>query len=155
MKKIFSILVTILVVSSSLIHARPSKLKLGFVEITNYETRNHEIHTKFPLSLIPHIGKYLTIDGLSVTFTSNKKAACKFNVEHVVKTLMGTVYYRITYHNKVLIWDEAQKNFVLISKDDRINPLRKQIQWQTFLKWFHCMNSMTSLQNESIQVTSE
>ncbi len=137
MKKISLIFIVGLMLSSSIFQVHAARLKLGCLK--NKDERKTEIPTisqNFPASLIPHLEQYLTVNNdTSIAFTSNKKEAGDFDVEEVIRTTLGSVYYRITYQGAVLIWDKTQKQFKLISNDEKINPLKKQIQWLSLLKW--------------------
>ena len=152
MKKIFVIFVAILLVNVSIFQAHAVRLKLGYRE----EPETQSIPKSFPGFLISHIDEYLTInESLEIAFTSKKQDACDFDVEECVRTLLGTAHYRITFHDTVLIWDDAQKKFCLVSKDDKISPLKFQIQWYTCFKWLLNSKSMNNIDNLEINVAME
>jgi hypothetical protein len=129
MKKIVSIVAFGLISSVSMFQASAVKLKLQ-------QNSDGERVEQVPHALVPYIGQYLTFNGSVIHFTPDKRKACDFDMEEVVRTTLGTIYYRITYQNDaVLIWDPKQEFFMFISKDERINSLKIQIQWHTLMAW--------------------
>jgi hypothetical protein len=140
MKNIVTIIVSVLIIGSSLAQARSTKLQLN-------QFQSEHTPQPFPSHLVPFVGNYLIVDKQEkIAFVSSKLKACTFDVETVVKTIMGTTYYRITYQDRlVLIWDNGSQEFKLIPKDDKITPLRDQIQWHIFLRWFGCVKTMSPL----------
>lgn len=152
MKKIFVVFIAVLLVNASIFQAHAYKLKL---ECEKSET-NNSVPKGFPSTLISHIGEYLTInESLEITFASQKQDACDFDLEECVRTLLGTAHYRIIYHDTVLTWNNAQKKFCLISKDDKISPLKLQIQWFTCFKWLLNSKSMNNAHTPEIRLAME
>jgi hypothetical protein len=149
MKKILSIVAFGLISSVSMFQASAVKLKLQ-------PYSDSEPVEKVPHALAPYIGQYLTFNGSVILFTPDKRKACDFDMEEVVRTTLGTIYYRITYQNDaVLIWDPKQAFFMFISKDERINPLKIQIQWYTLMAWLCGRWDVSSIASSDIKLAIE
>jgi hypothetical protein len=137
MKKILLLITFGLISSLSIFQVSAVKLKLKYNRDIEHNDKN-----KPPLSIATYLDQYLTVSESTITFTTKKQEACDFNIEEVVRTILGTAYYRISYvTNTVLVWDSEQEQLVLISKDENINPLKKQIQWLTVLRIFYFSNN--------------
>ncbi len=125
MKKI-SCIVLGLVACTAIFQVSAVKLKLNHNDDRTY-------NELLPDTIRSCTGQYLTTDGSTISFTSDKKQASDFEVEEAIRTMFGTAYHRITYQkNKALFWDQEQKKFTLISMVEA--PLKDQLQWHTFLK---------------------
>lgn len=152
MKKLSIVFITGLLLSSSIFQVHAVRLKLDYIK----DSESNLISKNFPTKLISHIGEYLTInESLEIAFTSKKQDACDFDVEECVRTLLGTAHYRIIFHDTVLIWDNDPKQFYLVTKDDKISPLKCQIQWFTCFKWLSNSKSMDNTDSLDIKLTME
>jgi hypothetical protein len=149
MKKILSIVAFGLISCTTMFQASAVKLKLKH----NCDSDHVE---RTPRALVPYLDQYLTFNGSVIHFTPDKRNACDFDMEEIVRTTLGTVYYRITYQdNAVLVWDPKQELFIFISKDERINPLKTQIQWLTLLAWLCGRWDVSSIANVDIKFAIE